>query len=767
MKQHGAKLATAMFASGVSSQAYQQGRRLILYFDGQDPALERIEFKANAGQDKKFGFLQRGHSLTKHSFRWTEMPKALARFFLEYLNAGLHGRRFDFRRVPQTATLGDALSKDKLPVLFIEYLPDGGTADWIERIFVGDNPHGRNPGEQSIKVNSGYLPPACVELYWEGRPLTEPKEVEAFTKLFLKAWEMPPLAEPELPVGEGSSPEPPPTETVKPSPTPEPPPQPEAAKAKPPPEAPPKEPQPEEKPRPSLESPKPEPEPIPFENIPLPIDKRLFMVMPSAGLWPDDTTLVSFGEGADWTLRNAFEGALILGATGSGKTSGSGATIAEAFLRSGFGGLILTVKTDEAEHWRKLCAHCGREKDFVVVRRGGDWRLNLLAYEAQRPGLGGGLSKNLVAFCRNLLAISARGQGHGTNEQFWQTASDQLLNAMFDLFLLAGGEITFDRLANFVSAAPTENLPKSDEDWLKIPDFGKVLITAKRKVVTAEDARILRRTMDYWCKIYPGLASKTRTSVTLGVFAMLDAFRGRDIPDLISSDTNLTPESIMSGTIVVLDLPLKEFGQTGLLVQSAWKYVFQMALERQVRAGNPRCRPVMLWEDEGQYFFSENDHHFQATARSARVCRVILSQNLHNFYKEFGSSGGAAANSVFGNLNTKVFHANNDPLTNEWSSKIFGSEIHSRLTISQNPAPPNRSQDLSDEIFAAFYPPSTTGFSQSEHWEPAVRPEEFNLLRNGGPQHDFEVDAYITWPGLADTVGQHFIRTTFIQNPNL
>ena len=457
-----------------------------------------------------------------------------------------------------------------------------------------------------------------------------------------------------------------------------------------------------------------------------------------------------------------------MGATGSGKTSGSGAAIAEAFLRSGFGGLVLTVKKNEAEHWRRLCAHCGRENDFVVVKRGGEKRFNVLAYEAQRPGQGGGLSANLVAFCRNLLSISSRSKGEGINEQFWQNATDQLLNATFDLFLLAGGAITFDRLADFIAAAPTNHAPSDEEAWLKIPVFGDVLAKAKASIANAEDMRIFRRTTDYWFKIYPGLSSKTRTSITLGVFALLDAFRGRDIPDIISSDTNITPESILSGKICVLDLPLKEMGHTGLLLQSAWKYSFQMALERQSNAGDSRRRPVFLWEDEGQYFFSEHDHHFQDTARSARVSRVILSQNLHNFYKQFGQGGAEAANSVFGNLTTKIFHANPDPLTNEWAARHFGQEIHSRVTISHSPPPPRPpSGDLIDTLSNAWNPPSSTGVSTTEHWEPAIRPEEFNLLRNGGPENNFQVDAFITWIGTAGRYERHFAPITFEQNPNL
>lgn len=501
-----------------------------------------------------------------------------------------------------------------------------------------------------------------------------------------------------------------------------------------------------------------------------PIDPQLFTVPESGGYWPDEAPLVEL-PGEDeatvhtWTLKNAFEGVLILGRTGSGKTSGSGFTFAEAFLRAGFGGLVLTAKKNEAEHWRKLCAHCGRENDLVVVQRGGDWKLNVLAYEAQHPGQGVGLSENLTVFCRNLLRISTRSQGAGNSDPVWQNAGDQLLNATFDLFLLAGGGITFDRLASFVSAAPTEKFPANEAAWLKIPVFGDVFAKAKKAVSSPEDKRLFTKASDYWFKVYPGYASRTRTSVTLGIFAMFDAFRGRDIPALISSETNITPESIMSGIIVVIDLPLKELQHTGLMVQSAWKYLFQTALERQHNANSPDRRPVFLWEDEGQYFFSDHDHHFQDTARSSRVCRVILTQNLPGFYKEFGQQGPAIANSVFGNLNTKVFHNNSDPQTNQWASTHFGQEIHTRYSITNAPTPqPN---DFFGMIAQSLNPPNTTSVSAGEQWEPVVRPEEFNALRTGGPENDFMVDAYITWMGLSAEQQRHFTQITFQQNPNL
>jgi hypothetical protein len=45
-----------------------------------------------------------------------------------------------------------------------------------------------------------------------------------------------------------------------------------------------------------------------------------------------------------WTIRDSLEGVAILGDMGSGKTSGSGRTIRKAFMKAGYGGLVMTKR---------------------------------------------------------------------------------------------------------------------------------------------------------------------------------------------------------------------------------------------------------------------------------------------------------------------------------------------------------------------------------------------------------------------------------------
>jgi len=63
----------------------------------------------------------------------------------------------------------------------------------------------------------------------------------------------------------------------------------------------------------------------------------------------------AFSDSDPFTIGDSVQGIQIFGAIGSGKTSGSGQFLAESFLRSGYGGLILTVKNDEKDLWIKYC----------------------------------------------------------------------------------------------------------------------------------------------------------------------------------------------------------------------------------------------------------------------------------------------------------------------------------------------------------------------------------------------------------------------------
>lgn len=130
----------------------------------------------------------------------------------------------------------------------------------------------------------------------------------------------------------------------------------------------------------------------------------------------------------------------------------------------------------------------------------------------------------------------------------------------------------------------------------------------------------------------------------------------------------------MDGRIILLEIPIKQYEQVGRLAQVIYKTIWQRAIERRTCS-----RPVFLWADEAQYFVTREDALFQQTARAKLAATVYLTQNLPNYYAALDGAGSTAATeSLLGNLQTKFFHANGDPATNEWAERVFGKVLSSR-----------------------------------------------------------------------------------------
>lgn len=173
-----------------------------------------------------------------------------------------------------------------------------------------------------------------------------------------------------------------------------------------------------------------------------------------------DAPLVKFS--ADprdwWTLRDAVRGVQIFGGIGSGKSSGSGRTLALSFLKAGFGGLVLTGKVDETTRWvGEYAALARRSGDVVVFGPDSGLRFNPLAYEMGRSGPGGGETANVVALFSTLMRLGGRagsGGGGEASDPFWEMAMQRLVRSAVDLLRLARQEVTIEGIARVVGGVP-------------------------------------------------------------------------------------------------------------------------------------------------------------------------------------------------------------------------------------------------------------------------------------------------------------------------
>ena len=487
-----------------------------------------------------------------------------------------------------------------------------------------------------------------------------------------------------------------------------------------------------------------------------------------------DTPILEFmspsGSGA-WTLRHAVEGVQIFGGIGSGKTSGSGRTLALKYLYNNFGGLVLTVKPSEKDEWIEYCKLTGRISDLIILEPDGKNHFNFLQYESTK-GLAS-YTENIVQVLKTVIQAGEEKQGRGTNEAFWDNALDMLIFNVVDLCMLAYGKVSVQMMYEIVQTLPlnvdevmkrkSQNAPKAFDTAFdlarssvmrKINTWKGTLTQKQRNELREQDymdslleARSLKYVDEFFFENFIKLADRTQSIVLFSFSGFLFRLLREPIYSMFCRfDSNVTPEDCLNGKILLINLPTKVYHKAGRDCQILFKYVWQRALEsRSVEKNN---RPLFLWADEAQNFLHEHDADFQATARSSRISTVYISQNLPNYYANMGGqSSDNKVKSFLGTLNTKIFHANADIETNRYASEIIGDDLFEDRTSSVT-----ISQDLS----------STQG--KSNKWERVVRPEKFMSLKTGGSKNLNYVECYIHRQGETFDNGFNHIRGIFYQN---
>ena len=467
-----------------------------------------------------------------------------------------------------------------------------------------------------------------------------------------------------------------------------------------------------------------------------------------------DKPLVKFSQDEKdwWTIRDAVQGVQIFGGIGSGKSSGSGKKIAKTFLENGFGGLVLCAKPDERANWEKYAEETGRSDDLIIFSKNSQYEFNPLQYEMTREGEGAGEVFNLSNLFMEIYKMGNRLSGGGNNnenDRFWDTALKRCLNSMIRLIQMAEKELSISNMRRLLSSAPSEeevdallNMNDNEQDKLTENNYCiGCLQLAAQQVINDEMEERYYNVRDYFFKQFARMNEKTRAIIAESFLGLAEAFSDGILKKHFSKGTNITPELTHEGKIIVLDFPVKEFLSSGVYAQGIFKLLWQQATERRNIEKFPL--PVFLWADESQLFISDYDQIFQTTARSSRACTVFISQNISNYYVAVGGNNSRArVDSLLGNLGTKIFHANNDAVTNEWASRVIGKDFINMTGVSTG-----RTESAS--------------LSKQLHYQ--VQPREFTTFKKGGNPNDFLVEGIVTITGREWSDGNNYKKIKFKQ----
>jgi len=494
-----------------------------------------------------------------------------------------------------------------------------------------------------------------------------------------------------------------------------------------------------------------------------------------------DYSLLTFGDeggSVDFTLRNAYESILILGALGSGKSSSSARLISIKMLKAGFGGLILTAK-DEVDTWKEYCKETGRLDDLLIVSPGGNHNFDFLKYLSSHNNAGTKHTSNILQVLKTVIRQSDEKSGSLSSDPFWEKSLDLLLGHLLQLSALAFDEISVPKLYEILLTLPKTEDHQINQKDKKVSAFEEAFTKARDKVLGEVDkwydAQSLEkiaelkfsdtyettllnavpnaRTMKYldlfFFETFKNLSSKTKSIIE---FTCLEFFYSLLQEPFYSifckNEITVKPEDCLDGKIILLNIPVKHYHKVGRDCQVLFKYIFQLEMEK--RNVKQNDRPIFLISDECQFFLHEHDAVFQSTARSVCISSIYITQNLSNLYAVMGGNKPEdRVKALLGVFGTKIYHANTHIETNQWASALIGDALF---------LDPARSITTAKEF--------SQNDSVSLKLERRVRPEEFVGLTTGGSRNNYRCEAYIHVQGDKLFNNENFKKVKFNQNHN-
>ncbi len=475
------------------------------------------------------------------------------------------------------------------------------------------------------------------------------------------------------------------------------------------------------------------------------------------------------------TLAELFHGVFIAGNAGSGKTSGPGAWVLNDILQADEkpGGLFLCVKQDEKIRIEKAIRAAGRAGDLVIINAENPYMVNALEHELFRKGQGNEVEYNQALDL--LMEIFVLGENYqsgggsgGENDRFWDKELRRNLTRLMMLLVLAGipvtvlnmrrilvdafGEAEVERYATLWAGIGQgdENAVQEYKAWCNENFFLHCFEKANsREGLSPSEMDVMQLVGDYFFKTFYKVSERTKAIITASAMGLFEPFLTGILKSHFSSEMSeeVRPEKcFQEGKLIILDVPLKEYGISAVYAAGTMKKLFQLCVERRVIGNEESPRPCLLWMDEYHLTVSpQSDEKFQSSCRSTMTVAVYITQSINSIKVSMGKTNADAKTKVLlTNLGTQVFCGNICHDTNKYASELIGKTFIKTKSASIN----------TDD---------RASHSTSEHLHFIVPPEHFTILKSGGGLNGFKVETIMVVRGKKWKTGEPFREVEFDQ----
>ena len=468
---------------------------------------------------------------------------------------------------------------------------------------------------------------------------------------------------------------------------------------------------------------------------------------------PLDQLLFRWSPRDGFTRRDLLRSVAVLGASGSGKTSGSGRHLSKSLvLDRRVGGLIIASKPGDRAMWQEIFAGAGRAGELVVFGPGGDHRFNLLDFQARS-----GADSREITQCITVVGETLNrsdGDGGGDRDPYWAQQSRRTIHNAVEVVLGATGKVTAWDLQTFINTAALTPASLSDPAW-QSGFHGECMKKAHDRPKSVIEQHDFDLAAQFWFGEWPAMNDRTRSSILAGVMGLLHVFNTGIVHELIGGETTITPAVFDEGKWVLVDMPVANYGAAGSFVSGAWQYATQRhILRRDAAPGSPL---TCIWIDEYQNHVTSFDAKFLAECRSHHGCMVALTQSLHSFFIAVsGKQGEHAIEALLTNFGTKVFHALGDDKSAQYAASLIGKEIQVMVNTSMAPV---------EDLWLSMVGGGKVTSSTNTSWLPVLQNNAFMKgLRTGGRANGFLTDAIVVRNGELFADGRNWMKVAFSQN---
>ena len=200
----------------------------------------------------------------------------------------------------------------------------------------------------------------------------------------------------------------------------------------------------------------------------------------------------------------------------------------------------------------------------------------------------------LVNACAISIARVRRAKISDDRQMFWTQEQKKFFRNGLSLLFLAREPVTIRNLYRILRSSAEKPDQCANEAWRGTSYVYGLLAKAQSAGHGHAD---FEEILQYYLRDWPSMREGERSLVKADLTGLLDGLSRGDIGELFSTTTNLTPDDILRGAIVVVDIPEREYLEVGQYCALIWSQLLQRAVDRRDYQC-PADRPIFLWQDD-------------------------------------------------------------------------------------------------------------------------------------------------------------------------